>query len=236
MIDEQYMRTPFYGSRRMAAWLDRSGETVNRKRIQRLMRLMGIEAVYTKPRTTTPNIEHRKFPYLLRGLPIERINQVWATDITYVRMNAGFLYLVAIMDWYSRYVLAWRLSNTLDTEFCLDCLQEALAKGTPEIFNSDQGCQFTSSDFTDTLLDAGVRVSMDGKGRCMDNIFTERLWRSYKYEDVYIKDYDDVPAAIASTDAYWHFYNDERPHQSLGYMTPAEVHFSKSGAVDSTQN
>ncbi len=152
-------------------------------------------------------------------------------------MSAGFLYLVAIMDWFSRYVLAWRLSNTLDVAFCVDCLQEALSKGVPELFNSDQGCQFTSSDFTDILLEAGVRVSMDGKGRCMDNIFTERLWRSYKYEDVYIKDYDDVRTAAASTEAYWEFYNNERPHQSLGYMTPGEVHFSTTrGRHDLTQN
>jgi putative transposase len=225
-IDEQYTKTPFYGSRRMAAWLARKGHEVNRKRVQRLMRLMGVEAIYPKRKTSLKDQEHEIYPYLLRGLPIVRPNQVWATDITYIRMHRGFVYLVAILDWFSRYVLAWQLSNTLDRAFCLAALEEALSRGTPEIFNSDQGCQFTSTDFTGRLKAAGIQVSMDGRGRVFDNIFTERLWRSVKYEEVYLKDYSDVPDVYGGLTHYFAFYNDERLHQALDYNTPREVHFA----------
>lgn len=186
LIDEQYLKTPFYGSRKMTVFLTTEGESIDRKRVQRLMRTMGLEALYPKPKTTQRNAEHRVFPYLLRGVAIERPNQVWATDVTYIPMALGFLYLVAILDWFSRCVLSWRLSNSLEASFCVEALEEALTHRTPEIFNSDQGCQFTSMPFVETLLDAGVQVSMDGKGRCMDNIFTERLGRSLKYEAVYL--------------------------------------------------
>ena len=223
LIDHQYLRTPFYGSRRMAAHLRRQGHQVNRKRVQRLMRVMGITAIYQRPNTSKPSRGHKIYPYLLRGLTINRVNQVWAADITYIPMARGFMYLVAIMDWYSRYVLAWRLSNTMDVEFCVDALEEALSKGTPEIFNTDQGSQFTSEAFTGMLLQHGIQISMDGKGRYKDNIFVERLWRSLKYEEVYLKDYQRVPEARAGVGAYLCFYNEERPHQTLGYRTPQEV-------------
>lgn len=227
LIDEEFMRHPFLGSRRMTDYLCRLDYTVNRKRIQRLMRLMGLEAVYAKPRTSKAHPEHVKYPYLLRDLEIVRPNQVWATDVTYIPMRHGFLYLVAIMDWYSRYVLAWRLANTLDTSFCLEALEAALAINKPEIFNSDQGSQFTSHDFTDMVKAAGARISMDGKGRCFDNIFVERLWRSVKYEEVYLKDYIEVIDAHDGLGGYFNYYNLERPHQSLTNMTPAEVYFGK---------
>jgi putative transposase len=228
-IDEQYMETPFYGSRRIAACFKRGGDGVNRKRIQRLMRLMGLEAVYQKPRTTLPNPQHKKYPYLLRGLVIDRVDQVWSTDITYIPMRRGFLYLVAVLDWHSRYVLSWELSNTLDGSFCITALETALEKGTPEFFNTDQGAQFTSTHFTGRLEGKGIKVSMDGRGRALDNVFVERLWRTVKYEDVYVKDYDDGREAAEGIGVYFEFYNDHRPHQSLKYMTPGEVYCAKRG-------
>jgi putative transposase len=222
-LDEQYLRTPFYGSRKMAQTFG-----VNRKRIQRLMRLMGIEAIYPKRRTTWPGEGHKIYPYLLRNMPIIHSDQVWSTDITYVPMQHGFLYLVAVMDWYSRHVLSWRLSNTLDMGFCLEALDEALTIKQPEIFNTDQGSQFTSTAFTNRLATRGVAISMDGRGRAIDNVFVERLWRSVKYEEVYLKDYADGWEAEASLDSYFQFYNHERIHQALGYRTPAEVYHERN--------
>lgn len=221
-IDELYLAYPFFGSRRMAAMLSKDGVSINRKRVQRLMRLMRIEAIYAKPKTTQRNPEHRVYPYLLGGLDMKHSDQVWCTDITYIPMRRGFLYLVAIMDWFSRYILAWRLSNSLDVSFCLDALEDALAQGTPGIFNSDQGCQFTSSAFTSRLSEAGVRISMDGRGRCIDNVWIERVWRSLKYEEVYLHDYAAVSDAYDGIGRYLTFYNDLRPHQALAYATPAE--------------
>jgi putative transposase len=218
-IDEQYLRTPFYGSRKMADVLG-----VNRKRMQRLMRRMGIEAIYPKRRTTWPGAGHKIYPYLLRNVEVIRPNQVWASDITYVPLRHGFLYLVAIMDWYSRYVLSWRLSNTLTGSFCSEALDEALHRARPEIFNSDQGSQFTADAFTSRLEVAGVAISMDGRGRAIDNVFIERLWRSVKYEEVYLKEYTDGWDAEASLSSYFRFYNEERIHQSLGYRTPGDVY------------
>ena len=218
-IDEQYLRTPFYGSRKLADVL-----SVNRKRMQRLMRKMGIEAIYPKKRTTWPGTGHKIYPYLLRNVEVTRPNQVWASDITYVPLRHGFLYLVAIMDWYSRYVLSWRLSNTLTGSFCIEALEEALHKARPEIFNSDQGSQFTASAFTSMLEARGVAISMDGRGRAIDNVFIERLWRSVKYEEVYLKDYHDGWQAEASLSSYFHFYNEERAHQSLDYCTPRDIY------------
>lgn len=225
LIDEEYMRHPFLGSRRMTEYLGRQGYTVNRKRIQRLMRMMGIEALYPKPKTSKAHPEHKVYPYLLRDLEITAPNQVWSTDITYVPMPEGFMYLVAVIDWYSRYVLSWQLSNTLDGYFCVEALEEALERGRPQIFNTDQGCQFTARAFTSRLEGAGILVSMDGRGRCLDNIFIERLWRSVKYEDIYLKAYEDVPALDSGLGTYWAYYNGDRPHQSLGYKTPAEVYY-----------
>jgi putative transposase len=211
LIDRQYLARPYYGSRRMAAWLATQGHLVNRKRVQRLMRLMGLVAIYQRPNTSKAAAAHKVYPYLLGGLAIERVNQVWCSDVTYIPMAKGFLYLVVIMDWVSRAVLAWRLSNTLGADFCVEALEEALSRyGQPEIFNTDQGSQFTSDDFTGTLRDHGIMISMDGKGRCMDNIFVERLWRSLKYEEVYLHAYATV--------------NEERPHQSLGYRTPRQIY------------
>ena len=211
LIDQQYLKTPFYGSRRMTAWLRNHGHQVNRKRVRRLMQLIGLEAIYRRPNTSKPNPGHKVYPYLLRGLEINRVNQVWATDITYIPMARGFLYLVAIMDWHSRYVLAWRLSNTLEVDFCVAALEEALSKGRPQIFNTDQGSQFTSEAFTSMLLAQGVQVSMDGRGRCMDNVFVERLWRSIKYEEVCLKAYQNGTEARKGIGAYWGlsgpFYN-----------------------------
>ena len=238
LIDRQYLETPFYGSRRMAAWLRGQGHWANRKRVRRLMGLMGITAIYQLPNTSKPSRGHRVYPYLLRGVEVNRGNQVWSADITYIPMSHGFMYLVAIMDWYSRYVLAWRLSNTMDSDFCVDALEEALSKGTPEIFNTDQGSQFTSEAFTGVLLQHNIQVSMDGKGRCMDNVFVERLWRSLKYEEVYLKGYQKVPEARAGIGAYFRFYNQERPHQALGYRTPGEVFESRgpsAGVADDTE-
>ena len=222
-IDQQYLATPFYGSRRMTVWLQRQGRPVSRKRVQRLMRIMGLQAIYRRPRTSLRALGHKVYPYLLGGMEITRPNQVWATDITYIPMARGFLYLVAIIDWYSRYVLAWRLSNTLDADFCVDALEEALSKGKPEIFNTDQGSQFTGEAFIGLLKKHGFRISMDGKGRYADNIFVERLWRTVKYEEVYLKAYSNGREAKVGLDAYFHFYNGQRPHQALGYRTPAEV-------------
>ena len=224
LIDEQYLKTPFYGWPRMTAYLQREGYAVNHKRVRRLMQIMGLQAIYPKHKTSVPGKEHRIYPYLLRGLEITRPGQVWSADITYVPMQRGFTYLVAILDWFSRYVLAWQLSNTLDGRFCLDTLQQALQLGRPNIFNTDQGVQFTALAFTGRLEAAGVRVSMDGRGRVFDNIFIERLWRSVKYEDVYLKDYASVTELNAGLERYFRFYNNERPHQSLDYRTPAEMH------------
>ena len=222
-IDRQYLETPFYGSRRMKAWLERRGVRVSRKRVQRLMRIMGLRAIYRRSRTSRPAPERRVYPYLLRNARITRPNQVWAADITYLPMVRGFLYLVAIMDWHSRYVVAWRLSNTLEADFCVEALQEALACGRPEVFNTDQGSQFTSLEFTGVLQEHGVKISMDGKGRYSDNIFVERLWRTVKYEEVYLKAYANVAEARRELGDYFRFYNDLRPHQALGYRTPTEV-------------
>jgi putative transposase len=223
-IDQLFLAWPFLGSRRMTAMLRAEGLEVNRKRVRRLMRLMGIAALGPKPRTTKPAHGHRIFPYLLRDLVIERPNQVWAADITYIPIGRGFLYLVAVIDWFSRAVLAWRLSNTMDAVFCVDALEEALARwGRPEIFNTDQGSQFTGAAFTSTLVAAGIRVSMDGRGRWIDNVFIERLWRSLKYEDVYLKGYADGREARAGIAAWIAFYNRRRPHQALGDRTPMAV-------------
>jgi putative transposase len=225
LIDRQFMETPYYGSRKMTAWLRREGHVVNRKRVRRLMRRMGLQVIWQKPNTSKPNPEHKIHPYLLRGLNIDRPNQVWATDITYIPMPKGFFYLVAIMDWHSRKVLTWRLSNTMDATFCVEALEEALATyGRPEIFNSDQGAQFTSTAFTGVLEAAGVRISMDGKGRCMDNIFVERLWRSLKYEDIYLRAYVTGSEARLGIGRWIVGYNTARPHQALGYRTPDEVY------------
>ena len=225
LIDEQYLDTPFYGSRRMTAWLESKGYCVNRKRVQRLMRLMGIEAVYPRPNTSKVNPSHKIYPYLLRGLAIVRPNQVWSTDITYIPMPRGYMYLVAIIDWYSRYVLSWKVSNTMDVGFCMDALEEALELGKPTIFNSDQGSQFTSLEFTGRLEAEEIAISMDGRGRALDNVFVERLWRSVKYEDIYIKDYENGVDLDAGLTKYFQLYNYHRPHQSLDYRTPACVHF-----------
>lgn len=231
-IDEIHLQHPFYGSRRIALELSQEGDPVNRKHVQRLMRSMGIEGVAPKPKTSEPAPEHPTFPYLLRNVEICRPNQVWCADITYIPMARGFLYLVAIMDWHSRRVLSWRLSNTMEPAFCVDALKEALERfGTPEIFNTDQGSQFTSSTFTGELLGRGVKVSMDGKGRWVDNVFIERLWRSLKYEEVYLHAYDDADAARAGIGAYIDFYNFRRRHQALGYQTPDAFYRGPSKAA-----
>jgi putative transposase len=231
-LDELHLKYPFYGSRKLADALRKEGEDANRKRIQRLMRLMGLEAMAPKPKTSEPHPEHVRYPYLLRGLVISRVNQVWATDITYIPMRAGFVYLVAIMDWYSRRVLAWRISNTLDPRFCVDALEEALDRfGKPEIFNSDQGSQFTAAEFITPLRERGIAISMDGKGRCLDNVFVERLWRSLKYEEVYLHAYDDVAEARTGIGRYLDFYNTERAHQALGYQTPAAFYDGEARKV-----
>ena len=226
LLDEQYTRTPQYGVERMTAWLKRISIVIGHNRVRRLMRLMGLEAIYPRPRLSqSSGQQHRKYPYLLGGLTIDRPNHVWAADITYIRLWRGFAYLVAIMDWHSRYVLSWVLSTTLDAHFCVESLREALAIGRPEIFNTDQGSQFTSDGFIGVLEDADIAISMDGRGRVFDNIFVERLWRSVKYEEVYLKDYGTVEEARQNLAAYFHLYNYERLHQSLGYLTPAEVYF-----------
>jgi putative transposase len=227
LIDQEYTRHPFYGSRRMATWLEDQGHCVNRKRVQRLMRLMGLEAIYPKPNLSARGTGHKVYPYLLRNVAIERVNQVWSTDITYIPLPNGFLYLTAVIDWYSRYVLSWRLSNTLDVEFCIEALEEALSHGCPEVFNTDQGVQFTSTSFTSRLEAAGAKVSMDGKGRCLDNVFVERLWRTVKYEEVYLWRHETAPALQVGLARYFPFYNQERRHQSLENRTPAEVYGKK---------
>lgn len=228
LIDEQYTRTPVYGWPRMTAYLRKDkGLLVNHKRVQRLMQIMGLQAIYPKPRTTIPNSAHRIYPYLLRGVTIEQPDHVWSADITYLPMTQGFMYLVAILDWFSRYVISWRLSNTLDGWFCQEALQAALQQSQPAIFNTDQGAQFTATAFTHTLEQAGVRVSMDGRGRALDNIFVERLWRTVKYEHVYLMDYTRVPELEAGLCTYFHFYNHERRHQSLDYETPASVYLGR---------
>jgi putative transposase len=223
LIDRLHLTTPIYGARKIAVLLNKQGWRVNRKRIRRLMQLMGLKAIYRRPRTSQPAPEHHIYPYLLKDMAITRTNQVWAADITYIPMARGFLYLVAIIDVFSRYVLSWRLSNTLDTDFCIEALEDALKKGTPEIFNTDQGTQFTSEAFTGLLKSHGVKISMDGKGSYNDNLFIERLWRTVKYEEVYLKAYQDGIEARSSIRGYFRFYNNERPHQALGYRTPAEV-------------
>jgi putative transposase len=227
-LDEQYTRTPFYGVRRMTAWLQREGYGVNVKRVRRLLRLLGVEAIYPKPRLSTAAPGHRIYPYLLRDVAITHADQVWSSDITYIRLAQGWLYLVAVLDWHSRYVLAWEVSNTLDSAFCVRALEQALARGRPEVFNTDQGSQFTSQEFTGRLQEAAVRISMDGRGRALDNVFVERLWRSVKYEEVYLKGYESVPTAIASLGAYFRFYNEERLHQALGYRPPAAVYAERT--------
>ena len=227
LIDEQYIRRPFYGSRRMREWLRGQGHGVCRDRIRRLMRLMGIEAIYPKPRLSIKDKEHRIYPYLLRDLKIDHADQVWTADITYIRLRRGFAYLVAIMDWFSRYVVSWELSLTLETDFCLIALNRALTARAPEFFNTDQGSQFTSEVFTDRLKEAGIQISMDGRGRTFDNIMIERLWRSVKYEEVYLKDYEDFLDARKGLAEYFLFYNHERPHQSLGSRPPVEVYSGK---------
>jgi putative transposase len=224
LTDREYTRHPFYGSRRMAAWLSQRGEAVNRERAQRLMRLMGLEAIYPRPKLSSRHADHRVYPYLLGGVAVERVDQAWSAGITYAGPPAGFMYLAAVIDWFSRRVLAWRLSNTLDGEFCLEMLDEALGAGRPEVFNTDQGVRFTARAWTGRLGPAGVAVSTDGKGRCLDNVFVGRLWRSVKYEEVYIRCYEAVPAWRAGLGRYFGFYNEERPHQPLGYRTPAEVY------------
>ena len=224
LIDEQYTACPFYGSRRITAWLARQGHGVNRKRVQRLLRLMGLEAIHPKPKRSASGPGHKVYPYLLRGVPIERVGQVWSADITYLPLLGGFVYLAATIDWFSRYVVAWRVSNTRDGAFCRDMLDEALGRGTPEVFNTDQGVQFTAGAWVERVESAGVAVSMDGRGRCLDNVFVERLWRTVKYEDVYLRGYERVPDLERGLRAYFTFYNEARLHQSLGYRTPAEVY------------
>ena len=231
-MDELHLEHPFFGSRMLTQTLKKAGWIVNRKRIQRLMRLMDLESLAPKPGTSTPAPEHPRYPYLLRNLEIKRINQVWAADITYIPLSSGYAYLVAIIDWYSRRVLAWRLSNTLDASFCVEALHEALtAFGAPEIFNTDQGAQFTSADFTTPLLDLGIKISMDGKGRCIDNVFVERLWRSLKYEDVYLNAYDSMAEARNGIRCYMNFFNNDRPHTALGYQTPTSFYEGERGKL-----
>lgn len=225
-IDRQYIKTPTYGSRRMVDQLRLLGYQINRKRIQRLMRQMGLQAIYPKPRLSQRDKEHTIYPYLLRNVAIERINQVWSSDITYIPMNSGFMYLTVVMDWHSRYVLSWRLSNTLDVDFCLEALDEALSTGRPEIFNTDQGSQYTSTAFTSRLKDSDIKISMDGRGRALDNVFVERLWRSVKYEDIYLKDYQSVAELEFGLAQYFWHYNNERPHQGLNGKTPAMIYFN----------
>jgi putative transposase len=224
LIDKQYMETPFYGRRKMTQWLREQGHDVNPKRVARLMKLMRVEAIYPKPRTSLPSTEHKIYPYLLRNLEINRPDFVWCTDITYIPMQGGFIYLVAVMDWFSRYVLSWQLSNTMDTQFCIDALEMALCGGKPQIFNSDQGSQFTADAYTSILKNAGIQISMDGRGRYLDNIFIERLWRSLKYENIFLWHYETVPELEAGLEKYFDFYNNRRFHQSLGYCKPVQLY------------
>lgn len=227
LLDEKYTARPFYGIDQMTNWLRSIGHAVNRKRVRRLMQQMGIQAIFPKRKTSVPNYEHRVYPYLLRELVIDRPDQVWAADITYIRMKPGWLYLVAIMDWFSRYVVSWTLSNTMDVFFCLEALEQALSGNRPEIFNSDQGAQFTSRDFTGRLEETGIQISMDGRGRVYDNIYVERLWRTVKYEEVYLHDYQSVREARGRLGDYFRFYNEERFHSSLGCRPPAAVYFGR---------
>jgi putative transposase len=230
LLDEEYTRHPFYGSRRMKVFLVNCGYTINRKRIQRLMQQLGLVGMAPGPNTSKPHPQHKIYPYLLRGVDIIRPNQVWSTDITYIRLPRGFVYLVAIIDWYSRKVLAWRLSNTMDAVFCVDCLEEAIKNyGTPEMFNSDQGSQFTSDAFTGVLIRNGITISMDGRGRALDNIFVERLWRTVKYEEVYLKQHNSVQSLLIGLTQYFQFYNEARWHQSLDYQTPDVVYQTATG-------
>ncbi len=230
-LDEQYTATPFYGVERMTRCLHRAGIRIGHNRVRRFLRMMGLEPLYPKPRLSRPEgPEHRFYPYLLRGVRIDHPNQVWSSDITYLRLSQGFAYLVAILDWFSRYVLSWSLATTLEAWFCVQALREALRTATPQICNTDQGSQFTSIEWITELTGAGVAISMDGRGRVFDNIFTERLWRSVKYEDVYLKDYEAVDEARQGLGEYFRFYNTDRPHQALGYRTPAEVHFGVRGS------
>ncbi len=224
LIDQEYTARPFFGSRKIREWLIGQGREVNRKRVQRLMRVMGLEAIYPKPKPSSAGRGRKAYPYLLRDVAIERVDQVWSADITYVPLPSGFMYLAATIDWFSRYVAAWRLSNTLDGAFRQDVLEEALGRGNPEVFNTDQGVQFTAGSWAGGLESGGVSLSMDGRGRCLDDVFVERLWRSVKYEDVYLKGYERVPELEGGLRAYFGFYNTDRPHQSLGYRTPAEVY------------
>jgi len=235
LIDEQYTKAPFYGVPRITEWLKRQGHPVNRKRIGRLMRVMGLEGICPKRNLSQASKEHKIYPYLLRGLEIDHPDQVWCSDITYIRLRQGFVYLVAVMDWFSRYVLSWELSVTLDRDFCVRALDKALEISRPEIFNTDQGSQFTSKDFTDRLKDHNIRISMDGRGRAFDNIFIERLWRTIKYEEVYLRDYQNVKDALSSLYEYFLFYDKERLHSSLGYCTAGEVYF-KDRLVLPTEN
>lgn len=228
LIDEIYTDCPFYGSRRMCAELKTQGHQVNRKRVIRLMQKMALQAIFPRKNLSKPEKGHAKYPYLLRDLKIDRADQVWATDITYIKIGGGYLYLTAVMDWYTRFVLSWRLSNTLDVGFCLEALEAALEIGKPDIFNSDQGCQYTSSNFTGALKSQGIQISMDGKGRVFDNIFVERLWRSVKYEEVYLKRYETGKQAHDGLSRYMTFYNTKRLHQSLGYCTPSSVYYGKT--------
>ncbi len=227
LLDEQYTRTPYYGVLKMTAWLRSLGHEVNPKRVRRLLRMMGLEAVYQKPVTSPPNREHEVYPYLLRGLVIDHGDQVWSTDITYIRLASGFVYLMAVIDWYSRYVLGWALSTTLDADFCIEAVGQLLERRQCEIFNTDQGSQFTTPRFTHPLLDKGIQVSMDGRGRALDNIFVERLWRTVKYEYVYLQDIQTVREAWLGLRDFFHFYNHERFHQSLDYRTPAQVYLGR---------
>lgn len=225
--DEIFTESPFFGSRRLRVLLNHEGWAVGRDRVRSLMKKMGLAAIYPKRNLSRPNPEHRIYPYLLKGLKITLPNQVWSTDITYIRLVPGFMYLVAVLDWHSRYVLSWRLSNTLEADFCVEALEDALGQGNPDIFNTDQGSQFTGNDFTEVLLSRGIRISMDSRGRALDNIFVERLWRSVKYEEIYLKEYRTVLELKQGLGAYFEFYNYRRPHQSLGYKTPAEVHYGE---------
>jgi putative transposase len=227
LLDEQYTRTPFYGSPKMTEWLKGQGYQVNHKRVERLLQQMGLKAIYPKPNTSKAHPENKIYPYLLRGVEIDHVDQVWSADITYIRMRAGFLYLTAVIDWFSRYVLSWQLSNTLENSFCVEALEMALQVKQPEIFNTDQGTQFTSEDFTGILKAREIAISMDGRGRCLDNIFVERLWRTVKYEEVYLHDYQTLSEAYLGLKKYLEFYNTQRYHQALGYKTPYEVYFFK---------
>jgi putative transposase len=232
-LDEEYTKHPFFGSRKLTVRLRKAGFAVNRKRIQGLMRRMGLEAIYRKPRLSLPGRQHKRYPYLLKGMTVDRPDAAWCADITYIRLAHGFVYLVAILDWHSRYVLAWSLSTTLEKEFCLEALRDSLRISRPEIFNTDQGTQFTSPEFTGLLEGASIRISMDGRGRVYDNIFVERFWRSVKYEEVYLHEYRTVVEARAHLGAYFRFYNEERPHEALGYRTPHEVYFGSSATLAS---